>query len=155
MSEAQILAALGSYRAESSEAAAVTVRPRRAGEPDEHAVRARLLAVVEQAHTERANAQRLAIGGKISDELLDETLTDTVERIKSAQARLDRLHGEEVALPDAYVHQTLSVMADLADVLAEETVPIEGRRAALRHTGLEAIYINRPAVSLEFRTDSH
>ncbi|HVX55476.1 hypothetical protein [Nocardioides sp.] len=41
-------------------------------------------------------------------------------------------------------------MAELVELLADETIPVEDRRAALRHIGVEAVYIDRPHVSVEF-----
>lgn len=107
--------------------------------------------MITQARREQENAQRLAIAGKVSDTVLDDVLRDTAERITAAQAKLDQLDTpSRVQVADAYLSTNLNAMGELAVLLADETIPLDDRRAALRDVGVERIYIDRPHLQTEF-----
>lgn len=151
MSEVKIVEAMGSYRTNS---AVVTVRPIRRLGADVEEARARLEGLIAQATTEQVNAQRLAITGRISDEMLDETLTDTAARIADAEAKLEALTVTEIYPDSSYVVESFNAMVDLAGLLLDAKIPVEDRRTALRDIGIERIYIDRPTIGIEFSLDA-
>ena len=147
MADTKILDALGSF---GTDGTVVTARPSRRADTDAKEVGSRLRKQIEQATTEQTNAQRLAIAGKVTDALLDEVLRETGERIAAAQAKLDDLTAASAAQVDEeYLSTNLDAMRELTTLLADDAIPVEDRRAALRHAGVEAIYIDRPSVAVE------
>ncbi len=148
MAAHHILDALASFR---TSPARVTARPTRSAPVADHDARKRLEAQIAQAERERENAQRLAIAGKVSEAILDEVLHDTQVRIDIARDKLAALNQQgDAELANAYLANNLDAMAELAALLADDTIPLDDRRAALRDLGIERLYIDRPNVQVEF-----
>lgn len=148
MSEKKILAALGTLGADG---ATSSVRPRQARAVAAGSDRERLNDVLAQARKERKNAQRLAIAGKIDEEMLDEALADADRAIQSATAELAHLdavaNGVEPA--SVYLDELAPTLAVMAELLADQELPVADRQRALDEAGIYRLYIDLPHVVVE------
>lgn len=114
--------------------------------------RQRMESNIETAEAELANAKRLAIKGLINDQELEEARADANERIADANARLQALDQEPQQVPDEPLTGQRAVeLNQLAQRLADESIPVEFRRSLLSDMKLEAIYVDKPTLRLYFR----
>lgn len=106
---------------------------------------------IEQANAEQDRVTRLAIKGRVSEELLDETIADCERRIAEAEAALldiETMGGIDVApFRGAYAVK----LAEIAERLADGTMPTQLKWELLDRAGLERITVDKPVLRLHFR----
>ena len=116
---------------------------------DHDSKRRRLEARITEAEAEWANAKRLAIKGLLDDDDLAATRTEMDTAITEAQATLAEL-GEAAKLEVLpFVGTIAGRFAELAEDLADESVPVSLRQALLRDFGVSRIYVDNPAIRVE------
>ncbi len=111
--------------------------------------RRRLQTRLAEAEREWANAKRLAIKGLLDDEDLAATKAETDTAIAETQATLAEL-GEAAQIEVVpFVGTVSDRFAELADGLADDSVPAPLRQALLRDFGVARIYVDNPAIRVE------
>jgi len=144
----RIVKGIGSQLIRGGAAVEVTVT-RGVAEVDYDRRRQQARARVDAAEAEWANAKRLAIKGLLDDDDLAATKSETDAAITEARAALTEL-GETAkfeVLP--FIGRVADRFAELADGLADESVPVSLRHALLRDFGVARIYVDNPAIRVE------
>jgi DNA invertase Pin-like site-specific DNA recombinase len=111
--------------------------------------RQRLLARLAEAEAEWANAKRLAIKGLLDDQDLAAAKAETDAVMGEARATLTELGEAPTVEVLPFVGTVTERFAELAEGLADESVPVSLRQALLRDFGIARIYVDNPAIRVE------
>lgn len=147
LQERKIIAALAGLAEAKVPDQLVTVR----GVPTEdRAARRRLL--TKQIATLQAEYQRavdLAIKGLLSDDELAAAKAAREGALADANAGLAALDAAKPTPTVAFSTERRALLAELVELLADDTIPIEDRRDALRRFGVRRFYVDSPRVLVE------
>lgn len=144
----RIVKGIGSQPIRGGATVEVTVT-RGTAEVDHDRKRQRLLARLAEAEAEWANAKRLAIKGLLDDDDLSATKAETDAVISHARATLIELGETATVEVLPFVGTVAGRFAELAEGLADESVPVSLRQALLRDFGVARIYVDNPAIRVE------
>lgn len=143
----KILAALATLTdAQASAVATVT----RAVPEDRDAQRKMLAKQIADLRAEHQRAVDLAVKGLLTEEEFANAKADRERALTEATERLSALDAVKPNTAVRFDADQRSLLAELVELLADESLPVTDRRDALRRFGVHRIYVDKPTVHVEF-----
>lgn len=147
MQAKKIVAALSELVTEDAPDGIVIVRP--VVVDDSNTQRDLLSQEIQRLQMEQDRAEDLAIKGLISEAKLATTKATCQAAIAEATATLQAIEAQKTPEPFELSTDRRALLAELVELLGDDNIPVEDRRAALREFGVERIFVDSPRVDVE------
>jgi DNA invertase Pin-like site-specific DNA recombinase len=133
-----------------TEAKTSTLVTVRAAVPEDRDAQRKVLAKqVADLRAEHQRAVDLAVKGLLTEDEFATAKADRERAIADATARLDALDSVKPNTTVRLSTDQRGLLAELVELLGDNTLPVEDRRDALRRFGIQRLYVDNPNVLVE------